>query len=88
MEKSSNRSPRCLRKKLEMVVIRVNKTGNLINSKPCNSCLYYLKLYGVKSVYYSDSNGEIIKEKINTLESEHCSIGHRKYFQYLENKTE
>ncbi len=86
MEKPSNKSPRCLRKKIEIVVIRVNKNGELLNSKPCNSCLYYMKLYGVKSVYYSDENGDIIKEKINQIEVEHNSIGHRRYLQYLENK--
>lgn len=86
MEKSSHKSPRCLRRKLEMFVIRVNNSGNLMNSKPCNSCLYYMKLYGIKSVYYSDEKGEIKKEKICDLEPGHCSIGHRKYCQYLENR--
>jgi len=86
MEKSSNKSPRCLRKKLEIVVIRVNKNGELFNSNPCNTCLYYMKLYCIKSVYYSDENGDIIKEKINQIEVEHHSIGHRKYLKYLENK--
>lgn len=88
MEKSNNKSPRCLRKKLEMFVIRVNNSGTLMNSKPCNSCLYYLRLYGIKSVYYSDKDGEIKKEKIGNLEAEHSSIGHRKYCEYLEKKTE
>ncbi len=86
MEKPSNKSPRCLRKKLEIVVIRVNKNGELLNSKPCNTCLYYMKLYGVKSVYYSDENGDMIKEKISQIEVEHNSIGHRKYLKYLENR--
>lgn len=86
MEKTSNRSPRCLRKKLEIVVIRVNNNGQLLNSKPCNTCLYYMKLFGVKTVYYSDENGDIIKEKINQIEVEHSSIAHRRYLKYLENK--
>lgn len=86
MEKSSHKSPRCLRKKLEIFVIRVNKNDELMNSKPCNTCLYYMKLFGVKSVYYSDENGDIIKEKINQIEVEHQSIGHRKYMKYLESK--
>jgi len=45
-----------------------------------------MKLYGVKSVYYSDENGDMIKEKISQIEVEHNSIGHRKYLKYLENR--
>jgi len=81
----NNQSPKCLRKKLEMVVIRVNNKGNLANSKPCNNCIYYLRLYGVKNVYYSNDNGVIVKEKINYIENEHCSLGHNRYCKYLEN---
>ena len=87
IEKSNNGTPRCLRKKLEIVVIRVNNKGQLLNSKPCNSCLYYMKLFGVKSVYYSNENGDIIKEKVNNIEVEHQSVGHRRYLNYLENKS-
>lgn len=86
LERYSNGTPRCLRKKLEMVVIRVNNSGNLMNSKPCNSCLYYLKLFGIKSIYYSDEHGEIVKEKINDIEVSHNSIGHRKYLKYLDSE--
>lgn len=67
-----------------MIVIRVNNSGKLMNSKPCDSCIYYLKLYGIKNIYYSDCSGEIIKEKINRIESDHESIGHRNYCKYLE----
>ena len=51
-----------MRKKLEMFVIRVNQMGDLVNSKPCNTCIYYMQLYGIKSVYYSNEDGIIIKE--------------------------
>lgn len=84
LEKYSHGTPRCLRKKLEIVVIRVNNQGDLMNSKPCNSCLYYMRLYGIKNVYYSDENGEIVKEKITDIEVEHDSIAHRNYKKYLE----
>ena len=79
---NSNKIPRCLRKKLEMFVIRVNSKGNLVNSKPCNSCIYYMQLYGIKSVYYSNDGGEIIKEKLNDIESTHYSISQTRYYQY------
>ena len=68
-----------------MFVIRVNNTGNLVNSKPCNTCIYYMQLYGIKSVYYSNEDGEIIKEKIIDISADHMSISQNKYYKYIEN---
>ena len=59
--------------------------GDLVNSKPCNTCIYYMQLYGIKSVYYSNEEGEIIKEKINNITADHMSISHNKYYKYIEN---
>lgn len=73
---------RCL-KKLNMVVIRVNNSNQLTNSKPCCNCIYYLRLYGIKNIYYSNENGEIIKEKISEIETNHTSISHTKYLEFL-----
>jgi hypothetical protein len=74
-----------LRKKLEMFVIRVNQMGNLVNSKPCNTCIYYMQLYGIKSVYYSNEDGVIVKEKLNDITADHLSISQNKYYKYIEN---
>ena len=73
-----------MRKKLEMFVIRVNQMGDLVNSKPCNTCIYYMQLYGIKSVYYSNEEGEIVKEKIIDITADHLSISQNKYYKYIE----
>ena len=73
-----------MRKKLEMFVIRVNQMGDLVNSKPCNTCIYYMQLYGIKSVYYSNEDGEIVKEKLNDITADHLSISQNKYYKYIE----
>ena len=73
-----------MRKKLEMFVIRVNQMGNLVNSKPCNSCIYYMQLYGIKSVYYSNEDGVIVKEKLTDITPDHLSISQNKYYKYVE----
>jgi deoxycytidylate deaminase len=59
--------------------------GNLVNSKPCNTCIYYMQLYGIKSVYYSNEDGEIVKEKLNDITADHLSISQNKYYKYIEN---
>ncbi len=84
IEKNNRGTPKCLRRKLEIVVIRVNNSGCLVNSKPCISCLYYLRLYGVRNIYYSDNDGKMIKEKIVEVETKHKSIGYRNLCKYLE----
>ena len=73
-----------MRKKLEMFVIRVNQMGDLVNSKPCNTCIYYMQLYGIKSVYYSNEEGVIVKEKLNDITADHLSISQNKYYKYIE----
>lgn len=63
-------------KNIDIVIIRVNKSGSLINSKPCIHCILnmynipLLKGYVIKNIYYSNETGIIIKEKlINMLYS-------------------
>ena len=65
-------------------MIRVNQMGDLVNSKPCNTCIYYMQLYGIKSVYYSNEEGEIVKEKIIDIIADHLSISQNKYYKYIE----
>lgn len=42
-----------------VLVVRVNKSGELACSKPCELCQESMKQAGVKEVYYSDMNGNI-----------------------------
>ncbi len=46
----------------EMIVLRVDGTGKLNNSKPCSGCASAIKQVGIPVVYFSDTNGEIIHE--------------------------
>jgi len=65
---------------INLVVIRVNKLGNLCNSMPCMHCIkmMYIKPrnmgYKIDKVYYSDNNGEIIYCKLNDLLDEEIHI--------------
>ena len=50
---------------INILVIRVNNSGNLCSSQPCHKCVDYMKTravkkgYKIKKIYYSNSNGEI-----------------------------
>ncbi len=69
-------------RRINMVVIRVNNNGDLLMSKPCNNCINRLqklcKQYNIhiNYIYYSDSTGNITREKFYRLinnDSKHIS---------------
>lgn len=59
---------------VSIVVLRLSPTtGKLQSSKPCNRCIHMMNTfpekrgYTVRNVYYSTSEGKIIKNKLNEL---------------------
>jgi hypothetical protein len=48
-------------KDYSMVVLRVDRKGNLANSKPCCGCQSVIKQFNIGEVWYSDSKGEVVK---------------------------
>lgn len=80
-------------KKVDMLVIRVNRSGSLGNSKPCLHCLYMLseklpeKGYSLCKVYYSTEFGDINEKKLHALINE--DVPHvTKYYQDNPSKLE
>ena len=57
------------RNKYNLIVIRVNHEGNLVNSRPCHNCVDMLKACGIKNIFYSTNEGNIICEKVNHIVS-------------------
>jgi len=64
-------------KKFVMYVVRVDNDEKFNTSKPCKNCIKALKAYGIKKVYYFNSAKEFVCEKINTIKSDHISVGWR-----------
>lgn len=70
-------------KKVDLIVVRINKTNFFSNSKPCMKCLEKIRYmpikkgYKIKNIYYSNEKGNIIKCKTNKLETNHISYGYR-----------
>lgn len=60
-------------KKINIMVIRITKTGKLCNSKPCEQCIRDLKIlvpkkgYKLEWIFYSDSNGQINRMKLHNI---------------------
>ncbi len=63
---------------VDVVTLRLSNTGTkLSQSRPCSMCIQKMKKRGVRYVYYSDQNGEIIKEEINKMEMTHFSASYK-----------
>ena len=61
------------RKRVDLLVIRVNRNGSFGNSKPCLHCIWLLsqKLpergYSIGRVYFSNAMGQIVMCKMHDL---------------------
>jgi deoxycytidylate deaminase len=58
---------------VSLLVIR-SKGDTFNSSKPCKHCIDYIKRIGIKKIYYSNDEGQIVYEKIGDLHSEHESM--------------
>jgi deoxycytidylate deaminase len=74
--KKSRRGRRRKTKKLEkfdLVVIRINRYNQLLNSKPCIQCLTFIRFkmntmaFKMENIYYSNENGQISCQKFLDL---------------------
>ena len=71
---------------ISILVIRLSSKNKLQSSKPCANCIDSMKNYPIKkgykiqNVYYSDSEGNIIKTSLTNLDNEekHYSAFYRK----------
>jgi deoxycytidylate deaminase len=46
-------------KRCSLLIIRINKNNQLVNSKPCKMCQSLIADVGITKVYYSDKLGQI-----------------------------
>ena len=50
-----------------LYVARINKRGQLMNSKPCETCMKMIRSFGIRAIKYTDSNGKWIHDKSTLL---------------------
>lgn len=67
------------KKKVDLVVLRINKNDELRNARPCKHCLDTMKeLECIDKIYYSTGNNDdFIMEKVNRMISNHISYGNK-----------
>jgi hypothetical protein len=63
-------------KRVDMLVVRVNRSGNLSNSKPCLNCIILMctrlpaKGYTLNDVYFSTAEGTLDVMRLSALVDE------------------
>lgn len=74
-------------KKINILILKVSNTGLISNSKPCLKCIEAMTMlpitkgYMIRNVFYSDNNGNIIKNTLYNLvndENKHLSRYYKK----------
>ena len=72
---------------INLLVVRFSKTNKLQSSKPCSNCIKIMntmpekKGYKIQNIYYSNSDGNIVKTNLTNLlnEEQHYSRYYRKF---------
>ena len=57
-------------RKFDLIVIKVSKTGNISTARPCYHCIKQLEsasFVRIKNIFYSNKEGNIIKETFEQL---------------------
>lgn len=65
---------------MDILVIRVNKNLTLKNSRPCSQCIDKLYKLGIRKVFYSNEEGDIVWEFVEQMKKTHISAGTRHLF--------
>jgi hypothetical protein len=63
--------------KVDLLVIRLSKTGILGESKPCYHCMECLRdsNLGIQNIFYSTADGKIVKETFSEMKEGQLSSG-------------
>ncbi len=58
-------------KTIDMLVVRINRLGELSESRPCLHCILFIERSGinVKNVYYSTRDRIIVKENFKNMKN-------------------
>jgi deoxycytidylate deaminase len=64
------------RRKLHVVVIRINNENEITESKPCSHCVEVMRSYGIRKVTYSTRDGKLITESLTLIVTQ-PSVGYR-----------
>jgi deoxycytidylate deaminase len=57
-----------------VVVLRINRKGLILGSKPCKNCNKLLSAVGLNTIYYSTDDGNFIDNFGNLIEGNQLTV--------------
>lgn len=64
-------------KKFSLLVVRINRSGEFLCSKPCADCIRYLRRTNIDKIWYFDNEQNLHRESIKTISNEYITCGNR-----------
>lgn len=52
---------------IDLIVLKINKSGEMLNARPCYYCLDMMKAVGIKKVYYTVSSNKLNCENVKDM---------------------
>lgn len=56
-----------LNSSLNIVILRINRQGKILLSKPCSNCQIVLNKVGLKNIYWSENSGKFQSHDLNLI---------------------
>lgn len=69
--------------RFDILVIRIDANGKLVDSAPCEMCVKFMIKFGIRNVYYSDNNGNIIAKKVKDMQKNYWTSTVTKIFNIM-----
>jgi len=63
-------------KKIKLYIVRLNRDGELKDSRPCVNCYNKIKEFGIRKIIYSTADSCIECKKVSEYHTERLSFGY------------
>ena len=63
-------------KKIKLYIVRLNRDGELKDSRPCVNCYNKIKEFGIRKIIYSTADSCIECKKVSEYYTERLSFGY------------
>ena len=64
-------------KKMNMYIVRVSSTGEMMCSTPCIDCFLKMKDFNIKSIIYVNHEGNMVKRNFDDFNTSHRTSGQK-----------
>lgn len=67
------------KKKIDLYVTRVDWNGNYANARPCMFCTSFIKYHGIRKVYYTLNDSEVVVIKAKDMDTSYLTYSQKNH---------